>query len=637
MNQQTIKKLEFDKIIAMLLACCSSSLGKELAGELEPSLEPSVVAQRQSETTEGREMLRLHPDIPFGGIHDVRIALKRADTGGILEPQELMELADTLYGGRRLKQFILDVKESFPLLQELAQLVGNFRPLEEKINLCIMPGGEIADAASEELYRIRRQKRVFQNRIKERLDKILRGTDFQKMLQETIITVRGDRYVVPVKQEYRGQFPGLIHDQSASGATLFIEPMEVVEINNDVRRLVLAEKQEVAKILAELTRLVGARLAEIQITVETLGQLDFIFAKARLSQQMNAWEPKFNTWGYLNIIKGRHPLLRADVVPVSIHLGGEFSTLIITGPNTGGKTVTLKTMGLFVLMTQAGLHIPAEVGSEVGFYTKIFCDIGDEQSIEQSLSTFSSHMTNLVDILHQADAQTIALVDELGAGTDPAEGAALAMAILEELHQRGTKTIATTHYSELKNLAYTRQGMENASVEFDVATLRPTYRLLIGQPGRSNAFEIAYRLGLAKKVVDRARSLQTQEERDIATLIENLEETQKAAERERLAAASGRLEVDRLKEDYQHSQEKLANKRDSILDRAREEALEIVKKARIEAEQVLAELKEELAREQGHAKLNSAHKARSKLRNLQGEHQASPLREVIAPGQAPRM
>ncbi len=635
MNLRTLKKLEFDKIIGLLLGCCASSLGKELAEKLEPSLDIEEVALRQRETTEGREMLRLHPDIPLGGISDVRVALKRVAVGGTLEPEDLLALGETLYGGRRLRQFLLDVKEHFPILLELAQLVGSFRPIEENINRCILPGGEIADAASEALLKIRRQKRVHQSRIKDKIDHILRGPEWQKMLQEAIVTVRGDRYVVPVKQECRGQFPGIIHDQSASGATLFIEPMEVVEINNEVRRLSVAEKQEIAKILTGLTELVRGRLEEIQTTVETLARLDFIFAKARLSRKMDAWEPKLNSWGYLKIIKGRHPLLSGDVVPVSIHLGGDFSILVITGPNTGGKTVTLKTVGLFVLMTQAGLHIPAEYGSEVGFYSKVFSDIGDEQSIEQSLSTFSSHMTNIVDILRQADAQTLVLMDELGAGTDPSEGAALAMAILEELYDRGAKTVATTHYSELKTFAYSREGIENASVEFDVSTLRPTYRLLIGQPGRSNAFEIAYRLGLDKKVVERARSFQTQEEREVATLIQNLEETQKAAEAEHLAAETAHREADRLREECRTLQEKLDAQRESILAKAREQAQSIVKEARQETEAVIASLKEELARETGQAKLNLAHKARGKLRGMQAEQATDLLGAGTAPGQVP--
>jgi DNA mismatch repair protein MutS2 len=635
MNLRTLKKLEFDKIITMLLECCACSLGKEYAEGLEPSLDMEVVILGQRETTEGREMLRFHPDLPFGGITDVRQPLKRVGVGGILEPEDLLALAETFYGGRRLKQFILEAKETFPILQELAQTLGNFRPIEEQINRSILPGGEIADNASEDLLKVRRQIRSYHNRVKEKIDHILRGTEWQKMLQEAIVTVRGDRYVVPVKQEYRGQFPGIIHDQSASGATLFIEPMEVVEINNEVRRLTVAEKQEIAKILAGITGQIHGRLEEIQTTIEVLGRLDFIFAKARLSQKMDAWEPKLNDWGYLNIIKGRHPLLRGNVVPVSIQLGGEFSILVITGPNTGGKTVSLKTVGLFILMTQAGLHIPAEHGSEIGFYTKIFSDIGDEQSIEQSLSTFSSHMTNIVDILKQADAQTLVLMDELGAGTDPAEGAALAMAILDELYNRGSKTIATTHYSELKDFAYSREGIENASVEFDVATLRPTYRLLIGQPGSSNAFEIAYRLGLSKQVVERARSFQTKEERDIATLIKNLEETQKAAEAERLAAEAVHREANRIREEYRALQDKLEGKREAILAKAKEQAQSIVKLTRQETEQVLTELKEELAKETGQAKLNITHKARGKLRNMQNEQTTDFLEAGAAPGQVP--
>lgn len=637
MNQRTLVKLEFNKVVDLLAGCCASSLGKELAQQLQPSLDAEEIKAWQSETTEGREMLRLHPDVPFGGIFDVRLALKRVEVGGVLAPEDLMSLVETLFGGRRLKQFILETKEEiFPTLRELAGGVGNFRPLEEQINRCILPGGEIADSASEELLKIRRQKRVLQNRVKEKIDQVLRGADWQKMLQENIVTVRGDRYVVPVKQEYRSQFPGIVHDQSSSGATLFIEPLGVVEVNNELRSLARAEEQEIAAILRGLSESVRSRLEELTTTIDNLARLDFIFAKARLSLSMKAWEPKLNSWGYLNIIKGRHPLISGDVVPVSIYLGGDFSTLIITGPNTGGKTVTLKTVGLFVLMAQAGLHIPAEHGSEIGLYHKIFTDIGDEQSIEQSLSTFSSHMKNIVDILSKADVRTLVLVDELGAGTDPSEGAALAMAILEELFNRGSKTIATTHYSELKNFAYSRAGMENASVEFDTATLRPTYRLLIGQPGRSNAFEIAARLGLDSRIVEAARGYQSEEEREFANLLENLEETQKDAQAQWQAAAEAHEESDRLRDEYRRLQERLSAQRETIITKARAEALEIVKAARQETEQIVESLKSELARETGQNKLNLAHRARGRLRSLQAESGAKLNEGPEAPGQVPQ-
>ncbi|MHB8172397.1 MAG: endonuclease MutS2 [Thermincolia bacterium] len=632
-----LKRLEYDKVIEMLVDCAGSMLGKEIAAQLNPSIDLEEVKPLQEETKEAKEILRFYPDLPLGGIRDIRGILRKVEIGGVLEPTELLEVADTVLASRRLKTFLVEAKGTYPILKDLASFLGLYRQLEDQVGRCIMGNGEVETHASDKLASIRSQVKTNQNRVKDRLDNVLRSTEYQKMLQENLITMRGDRYVVPVKHEYRGQFGGIVHDQSASGATLYIEPVAVVEINNDLRRLLVAEKQEIVRILTQLTNLVRASLEEIKETTQLLGQLDFVFAKAFLSQRMDAVEPRLNQGGKLNVIKGRHPLLKGDVVPVSIHLGDEFDILIITGPNTGGKTVTLKTVGLFSLMAQAGLQVPAEVGTELTVFSQVFSDIGDEQSIEQSLSTFSSHMTNIISILEKADANSLVLMDELGSGTDPTEGAALAMAILDEFHIRGTKVIATTHYSELKTFAYRQERMENASVEFNIETLRPTYRLLIGQPGRSNAFEISARLGLPRTIVDRAKSHLSQEAVEVADLIENLEANQRVAEREKEEAIRLRCEVARMKVEYQHIKEEFDNKKARILEKANDDAYRITQEARHEAEGVIKELKEAMATEAEKGKLQAMQEAREKLKLLHGKAAQRAERQAKnAPGQAPR-
>ncbi|HWJ03836.1 MAG TPA: endonuclease MutS2, partial [Verrucomicrobiae bacterium] len=467
MLQKTLHKLEFHKIIEKLMGCCTFQVGKDLAEALIPFETLAEAARGQQETSEAKDVLRLFPTLPLGGLRDVRSYLRKVEIGGILQPSEFLDLSGTLQGGRRLKTFIAELPPKYPLLKEQGTGIGVFRELEDKIRKCIGEDAEVLDLASPELANLRRQSKHLQAKVKDRLDNILRSSEYQKMLQDPIITVRDGRYVVPVKQEYRSQVPGIVHDQSSSGATLFIEPMVVVEMDNELRRVLALEKQEVERILRELTKAVGLRLEEILYTIDTLGYLDFIFAKGKLSGQMDAGEPKLNDQGMVTIIRGRHPLIQGKPVPVSISIGRDFDTLVITGPNTGGKTVTLKTTGLFCLMGQAGMHVPADEGTEVSIFQQVFADIGDEQSIEQSLSTFSSHMTNIVNILATVNYSSLVLLDEAGAGTDPTEGAALAMAILTYLQKRGAKTIATTHYSELKSFAYNNSRVENASVEFD--------------------------------------------------------------------------------------------------------------------------------------------------------------------------
>lgn len=593
MNKFTLDKLEFNKIIKMLIKECSSSLGEKKAQALEPIFDYEQIVLWQEETSEGVLIRRLEPQIPLGGLVDTKSSIRKAEVGGLLEAEEFLRIEANLRATRKLKSFLTKKKQySCPRMEWWAGQLTPLPNLEEDINNIISPEGEIRDDASFELARTRKRIATLLNRIKDKLDNMIKSDTYQKYLQDPIITIRGDRYVIPVKQEYRGQVPGIIHDQSASGATLFIEPMAVVEMNNDLRKALVEERDEVNRILQELSKNVGTYVVELRDNLEVLAQIDFIFAKARLSEKMSAVAPKIVEDQKIDIIKGRHPLISPqEVVPLTISLGKDFDALVITGPNTGGKTVTLKTVGLFVLMSQSGLHIPAELGSTIGLFNRVFADIGDEQSIEQSLSTFSSHMTNIVKILGQGDNKTLVLMDELGAGTDPSEGAALAIAIIDYLLDKDAKIIATTHYSELKTYAFNEARVQNASVEFDIKTLRPTYHLLIGVPGKSNAFEIASRLGLNTEVVQKARGLITQDEKNVADLIESLEANQLASEKNKLETEL-RLKVATAKlQAIEKEEEALEAKAEKALYNAQVEALEIVKKARRESEEIIKEIR----------------------------------------------
>ncbi|HHW06717.1 MAG TPA: endonuclease MutS2 [Clostridia bacterium] len=573
------EKLELPKIISRLEEQCATALGKELVHELAPSNHLPEIKRWQQETTEACDCLRLYPGFSLGGIRDIRGHLWRVSRGGVLSPHELLEVLDTLQASKRLKKFFAGIKEGFPTLKAIAQGLTDFSGLERDISHAISEDGKVKDDASPTLYRLRRRKLELQDNIKRKLESIIHSGEYQKMLQDALITIRGDRYVIPVKQEYRSRFPGLVHDQSASGATLFIEPMAIVELNNELRQVQLEENREVEAILVTLSQKTGSFVPELEATLEALGRLDFVFAKAKLSYTMNGAEPSFNTSGFLRLVKGRHPLISGRVVPLDLELGKHYRTLVITGPNTGGKTVALKTAGLLCLMAQCGLHIPAEPSSSVPVFDKIFADIGDEQSIEQSLSTFSSHMKNLVFIVNEADANSLILLDELGAGTDPAEGSALAMAILSTLHGRGARIIATTHYSELKAFAYSSPGIENASVEFDAVSLKPTYRLLIGTPGRSNAFEIAARLGLDPQIVELARTYITRDELEVGALLEDLEARRLRLEKEQDEMQVLRAEAAALKQQLENEREALHEKELQILDEARQKAKLIIDEA----------------------------------------------------------
>ncbi len=637
MNKQSLTKLELNKVLDRLSRHCATNFGKEQALKIMPVSDEKLVAIRMAETSEARQVLRVKGIPPFGGIKDIRQSLHRSDKGALLLSSELLDISEFLRGSKRLKQFLLRVEADIPQIKEHAQLITILPTLQRVLEKSITDEGEVADRASEKLYSLRQKIKSLQVRVKEKLNSIIRSTETQKLLQDPIVTIRSGRYVVPVKQEYRPRFPGLVHDQSASGATLFIEPMAVVEMNNDLRQQEAAEKKEVEAILRRLTDQVKAYLMELVSSTDAAARLDVIFAKGRLSEVMDAGAPAINHRGNVSLISARHPLIEGHVVPISVYLGRDFHTLLITGPNTGGKTVTLKTVGLLVLMAQCGLHLPAEEGTEVSIFKKVFADIGDEQSIEQSLSTFSSHMTNIINIVQQVDSQTLVLLDEVGAGTDPTEGAALAMGVLEYLHRYGATTIATTHYSELKAYAYSTEGIENASVEFDVATLRPTYRLMIGVPGGSNAFEIASRLGLPSEIVNRSREFLSSEQVKVSDLIQSLEENQRISTHEREKAESLR---DQLTEERMRLEEegiKLENKQAEILRKALAEAEMLVREARREAEHLIREMRQQFSKQLDKSHMEAAETAKTKLFEKEKilEKEQKKYQEKL-PGKAPQ-
>lgn len=594
MNERSLRVLEYKKIVEKLKDKCTSSLGKELAEELQPSNQLEKIIRLQKETSEAQSILIQKGNIPLDGIHDVLHYVRRTEIGSYLDPSQLLLLRDTLTVARRLKSSLkYEGDAKYPIIQGMAEALNTFREIEEKINNCILSETEISDNASPELKHIRRQIHLKNEGIRSKLNGIISSATNQKYLQDAIITMRQDRYVVPVKQEHRGNFPGLIHDQSSSGATLFIEPMAVVELNNQLKELRLKERAEIERILREISAMIALRGTEIRGNQEILKQLDLIFAKGKLSLTMKATEPTLNHSGIILIKNGRHPLLKfEEVVPITIWLGEKFRTLMVTGPNTGGKTVTLKTVGLFSLMAQSGLHVPADFGTKLAVFDQIFADIGDEQSIEQSLSTFSSHMTNIVNILGEVTQNSLVLFDELGAGTDPTEGAALAMAIINYLRGLKTTVIATTHYSELKQFALSHEDIENASVEFDVATLRPTYRLLIGVPGKSNAFEISRKLGLTENIIESAKGFLSTENIHFEDLLQNIEMNRRAAEADREETKRMRLEAEKLKAFYQEKRNQAEEQRERVIKEAKKEAHKLLKEAKAEAEEIIQGLRE---------------------------------------------
>ena len=635
MNDKTLRILEYDKIINKLVNLAASELGKEMAAKAVPQRDFDKIKRLLKETSDGVGYIVRKGSPPLSGLHDIRGALKRAGIGGVLNPGELLKVADVLYACRNLKNYASEdnTSEGENVVREFISCLNTNKRLEDNIKNAIISEEEISDDATPELFSIRRKIREQQNAIKDKLNEIVKSSKYQKYMQEALVTMRGDRYVIPVKQEFRNEVPGLVHDMSASGATIFIEPMAIVEANNSIKQLKVKEQLEIERILAELTAQVTDMADALEANVSLLAKLDFIFAKAKLSVDYNCVCPELNNEKRIIIKRGRHPLLeKSKVVPIDLCIGEDFNTLVITGPNTGGKTVTLKTVGLFILMTQAGLHIPASDGTEMAVFKNVFADIGDEQSIEQSLSTFSSHMKNIINILHKADENSLVLFDELGAGTDPTEGAALAMAILENLKQRDAITLATTHYSEIKAYAVSTKGVENACCEFDVETLKPTYKLLIGVPGKSNAFAISQKLGLSKQIINRAKEFLSQEDIKFEDMLLSIEKNKKQSEKEKMLAQSYRQEIERLKNELEEQKAKLDRQKDMILKEAKEKAKKIYADAKAEVEYMISEMKKLDMEREAAERSKAAEEIRMKLRNKVSSMEES-LAEALMPKQ----
>ncbi len=595
MNDKALRVLEYNKILEMLVQKASSAVGKELCEQLRPSSKIEEVMAWQKETTEATNMMIQIGTPPIGPIYDLSTALKLSTIGGCLSPKQLLEVADSLRTARTIKKYLSSngaAREKYPVLFSHSDRIQTHPELEKHIELCILTETEISDHASPELKRIRKSIDSKNAAIRNKLESMITSPFYQKYLQDSLITIRQDRFVIPVKSEHKNQIKGLVHDQSAKGSTFYIEPLAVVELNNEMRELKIEEQKEIERILRMLTGEVANVAPSIAVNIDVLTQVDFLFAKGKLALEFKAVEPEINQEKRFRIKNGRHPMLPKEaVVPTNIWLGEHFTSLLITGPNTGGKTVTLKTVGLLTLMAQAGLHIPAAYGTEIAIFDEVYADIGDEQSIEQSLSTFSSHMTNIVKILKEVTPNALVLFDELGAGTDPTEGAALAMAILDQLKMRGIRTMATTHYSELKEYAIINEGIENACVEFDVETLSPTYKLLIGIPGKSNAFEISQKLGLDDSIIQHAKAYIHKDDIRFEDILANIEKSQKQAEFERDEAIRLKLEVEKLKGTLKEKEDKWLKQKDELMKKAKDEARELLKQAKDEADEIIKELR----------------------------------------------
>jgi len=624
MNRKVETVLEYDKIKNILKGYVISPLAEEKVLEMRPLDDLNLVKNLQRETSEGVALLKAGINLPLSGLKDIRKALRLAKMGAMLSPGQLLEMASTMRVARLVKAVWNEKKlNDITIINEIINNLHSFQSLEEKIEEAIISEDEISDNASPKLGSIRRQKKILAQKVKNKLNEIISSPHYQKALQEPIVTVRQDRYVVPVKQEFKGSIPGVIHDQSASGATLYIEPMAVMQMNNELRQLELEENREIERILWSFSQRIQDNHDFIYDTLYGLAQLDFIMAKASYSLNINGVEPLFNNRGYINIIQGKHPLLKGHVVPLDVFLGDKFNILIITGPNTGGKTVSLKTVGLFVLMAQSGMHLPAGEGTELGIFKEVFADIGDEQSIEQSLSTFSSHMKNIKEIIDLASGDSLIILDELGAGTDPTEGAALAMAILNYLYEKGSKVLATTHYSELKTFAFSKDGIENASMEFDIKTLSPTYKLTIGIPGKSNAFEIATRLGLKQEVVKLSKSLLAEESLKMEDLLTHIEEQKNKAEEEGEKLLAIKREYEKKLEKLEEERKKVRIQQDRILEKAKEKARQLLDKVQREAEQIIKSLKDMETKNQVNMRDKAVQHARAWLRKADEELQDS--------------
>ena len=616
MNQKALETLEYRKIIAQLKREMGSAASAKLADELTPLTSEKIIKEELRSTTEAVDLIVRKGPLPTGGLYDIREALLLAKKGGSLTMRQLLEVQNVLGISSEVVAFMHD--DALPELKyigEMVDLIVEFTSLEKEISRCILTEDEMADNASPKLKDIRRSIHQQNQAIKNKLSRIITSSSNKTYLQDAIVTMRDGRYVIPVKQEYRSFFPGMVHDQSKGGATLFIEPQGVVELNNKLRELEVEEQLEIARILAELSSRVAEHYREIRSNLKLLIKLDFIMAKGKLSCKMHASEPKIDADGELRLISARHPLIEyKKAVPVDIRIGGDYRTLIITGPNTGGKTVSLKTAGLLVMMAQSGLHIPASHASTLPIFGEVFADIGDEQSIEQSLSTFSSHMKNIVSIIDKASYDSLVLVDELGAGTDPTEGAALAIAILERFYDSGALTMATTHYNELKKYALATSGVENAAMEFDVETLTPTYILLIGVPGKSNAFEISKKLGLSESVIERASEHIKHGDMEFENVISSIEDDKRKAAADRLDAESMRAEIEERLKKLEEKEKAISEKRADIIAEAKREARELLRETKSAVKDVQKDLRR-LQKSGAHTNLNTGalEKSRRKI------------------------
>ncbi len=613
MNSKVISILEFDKIKDRLAEFASSPLGKDLCLALTPNTDLDTIKKQQTETKDALSRLFKKDNISFGNNKLIIPSLKSLDIGVTLSSVELLKIASFLENVNRIKSYGRKERSDLPddSLSSYFDELQPFTQIAEEIRRCILSEDEISDDASTGLKRIRKSISSINDKIHSQLVSMVNGT-YRTYLQDAVITQRDGRYCIPVKSEHKSQVPGIVHDQSATGSTLFIEPTAIVNLNNQIRELMIEEKKEIEVILSSLSASVGEYSTEIAHNQEIMTSLDFIFAKGRLAMEQNATEPIFNCEHIINIRKGRHPLLdKQKVVPIDIRLGEDFDLLIVTGPNTGGKTVSLKTIGLLTLMGQAGLHIPAGDRSRLSIFHEIYADIGDEQSIEQSLSTFSSHMTNIVKILHSADENSLCLFDELGAGTDPTEGAALAIAILNYLHDRGIRTMATTHYSELKVYALSTSFVENACCEFNVETLSPTYHLLIGIPGKSNAFAISKRLGLSDDIINSAKAQITEDKESFEDLLSDLENSRVTIEKERREIAEYKEKIKSLQSALQNKQEKIQQSKDTIIREANEKAREILQEAKDVADETIRTFQ----KAGPNASMKELEKSRDKVRN----------------------
>ena len=639
MNEKAFKTLEYNKIIDLLTEQAASPKAKELCRSLKPMTDKAKIEAAQTQTADALTRLFQKGSVSFSGIHDMEASLKRLEIGGTMGIDEFLALSSLLEAAKRVKAFSRGKSEdgARDSLDDLFDGIEPLTPLLDEIRRCIISEDEIADDASPALKNIRRSIRSMNDRVHSQMTAMLNNTNIRNSLQDGVITMRNGRYCLPVKAEYKNQVPGMVHDQSSTGSTLFIEPMAVVNLNNELKELYLKEQEEISVILANLSNLTSEYIPYIREDYRILTELDFIFAKASLAKIYNGTAPIFNENGYIRIRKGRHPLLdKHKVVPIDVTLGDAFDLLIITGPNTGGKTVSLKTVGLFTLMGQAGLHIPANDRSELCVFHEVFADIGDEQSIEQSLSTFSSHMTNIISILDHVDEHSLVLFDELCAGTDPTEGAALAISILSKLHARGIRTMATTHYSEIKVFALETPGVENACCEFSVETLSPTYRLLIGIPGKSNAFAISGKLGLSADIIEDAKTRITTSEQNFEDLIADLESSRVTIEKERLEINQYKAEVASLKKKLEAKQERLDESRDKILREANEQAYAILKEAKDVADTSIRNFNKYGTT---HAPVSEMEKQRSKIRDKMSaaeKNMAGTKKKQAPAGNAPK-